>query len=221
MERSSEEKDNVREVLTYWALVLISVLGVANPVRLSASLALMGEGLAEEARRVVIRRACLLAAALLLAGAWIGNHIVLYVGIKTGGFRAACSLFVLVLCLGEVLRNQPLTPPGAATEPKTLAQELALSGLAAAPVLGTVVIYSGETHELWRREVTLCAVCVAVGICFVLLRLGPRLLEHFGERGMRWLGHVLRLTAAGWAVDFFSIGVRDLLPLITSTPPAQ
>ncbi|MCA9641690.1 MAG: hypothetical protein H6718_18390 [Polyangiaceae bacterium] len=212
----------MREVLTYWALVLVSVLGVANPIRLSGSLALLGDALAESERRAAIRRACLLSLALLLAGAWIGNHVVLYVGIKTGGFRAACSLLVLALCLSEVLRNRPLgggwpETPGV----RELAQELSLSGLAAAPVLGTVVIYSGETQELWRRGVTLSAVCVALGLSFLLLRLGPKLLEHFGERGMRWLGHVLRLTAAGWAVDFFSIGVRDLLPLITSTPPAQ
>ena len=28
------------------------------------------------------------------------------------------------------------------------------------------------------------------------------------------------LTVAAWAVDFIAVGVRDLLPLITSTPPA-
>ncbi|MCA9630697.1 MAG: hypothetical protein KC766_23665 [Myxococcales bacterium] len=211
----------MREVLTYWALVLISVLGVANPIRLSGALVIAGEGLGEGERRRVIRRASLLALGLLLAAAWVGNHVVLYFGIKTGGFRAACSLLVLVLCLTEMLRNQPLSAWPGQRDPEHLAGELVFSGLAAVPVLGTVVIYSGETRELWRREVTLSAVCVALAISFVVLRAGPRLLEHFGERGMRWMGHVLRLTAAGWAVDFFSIGVRDLLPLITSTPPAQ
>ncbi len=212
----------MREGLTYWALVLISVLGVANPIRLSGNLALVGEGLSDADRRQVIRRASLLALGLLLAAAWVGNHIVLYFGIKTGGFRAACSLLVLSLCLTEVLRNRPLGKDwSAGRDAKSLAAELALSGLAAAPVMGTVVIYSGETRELWRREVTLAAVCVALAVSFIVLRLGPKLLEQFGERGVRWMGHVLRLTAAGWAVDFFSIGVRDLLPLITSTPPAQ
>lgn len=212
----------MREVITYWALVLISVLGVANPIRLSGALVLAGEQINEAERRSTIRRAVLLSLALLLAAAWVGNHLVLYLGIKTGGFRAACSLLVLGLCLTEVLRDRSLdTVWSEPRDPRSISRQLVFSGLASAPVLGTVVIYSGETHELWRRGVTLTAVCVALGLSFAMLRMGPKLLESFGERGMRWIGHLFRLMAAGWAVDFFSIGVRDLLPLITSTPPAQ
>ena len=216
-----------REVVTYSVLCFVSIFAVVNPFRASTAMAMISETWTPKQRAVAVNRALLVAGAILFLAAWIGNHIIIRSQINMGGFRIASGLLLLATVIPSMVRNRPLDQQfgkylGANAE-NALAigiTPIAIPLLANAPSLATVTLYSGEPHELWRRLANLAALLVTLVIAYFMMRFAPRVHGLFGERGSRFVTHVLHLTVASWAVDFTAVGVRDLLPLITSTPPA-
>lgn len=217
-----------REVITYWVLCFVSIFAVVNPFRASTAMAMISETWTGKQRASAVNRALIVAGALLLAGAWIGNHVIIRSQINMGGFRIASGLLLLAVVIPSIVRNRPLQEQfekhlGSGPE-RALAlgmTPVAIPLLANAPSLATVTLYSGEPHELWRRLVCLAAVVATLVITYLMLRFAHRVHALFGERGARFMTHVMYVTVASWAVDFIAVGVRDLLPLITETPPAR
>jgi small neutral amino acid transporter SnatA (MarC family) len=218
---------DARQIITYWILCFVSIFAVVNPLRATTLTAMMTEGWTAGQRKLAVHRALLVAGAVLFSAAWIGNHVILRSNIHIGGFRIASGLLLLATVIPRMVRNRPLET--GFTRYLGVSAESAL-GLGVTPLafpllcgiasIATVTLYSGEPNELWRRMTTLAALGLTLAIVWVMMRSAPRFHAFFGERGSRYATHALDLTVAAWAVDFTAIGVRDLLPLVTSTPPA-
>lgn len=216
-----------REVVTYWILCFVSIFAVVNPFRATTAMALVSQTWTAKQRAAATNRAMLITAALLFTGAWIGNHIILRSQINMGGFRIASSLLLLAIVIPRMVRNRPIDEAVADHIKADGAGALSL-GLTpfAIPLLcnaasvATVTLYSGEPNELWRRLVNVSALGLTLLIGYAMMRMAPRVHGLFGERGSRFITHMMDLTIAAWAVDFIAVGVRDLLPLILNTPPA-
>jgi len=216
-----------REVITYWILCFVSIFAVVNPFRASTAMAMISETWTAKQRATATNRALLITTAILFVAAWVGNHVIIRSQINLGGFRIASGLLLLAVVIPSMVRNRPLQDrfkkylesdgEGALALGMT---PFALPLLCNAASVATVTLYSGEPHELWRRMVNLSALLLTLFFAYVMMRFAPRVNGLFGERGSRFVTHVMDLTVAAWAVDFIAVGVRDLLPLITSTPPA-
>ncbi len=212
----------------YGTLCFISIFAVVNPVRSTAALAIAGKDWSDRECVRAARRAVIVAAAILFGAGWIGNHVILYGGIQLGGFRIASGIILLSFVLRQLLRNRPLDTliptdhnDQNGTVRKFGVSPLAIPLLAGIGSVATVVLYTGETWELWRRLVTFAALGITLLIAYLMMGRARRIYEALGELGARYLSHLLALTVAAWAVDFIAVGIRDLLPLIISTPPAR
>jgi multiple antibiotic resistance protein len=204
---------DLRGLVQYGALVFWSLFCVVNPVGGAATFLAATRSASPEERARAANRTVLIAAAVLGLGVAVGNIFVFRVGIYTAGFRVSCGILLLATVLHEWLRG----PEAFATRPAPVGFPLVAS-LAA---LATAVLYTGEHDEHWRRAVT--AVCVAIVLAFtwICLRQAERLERLLGESGTRFVSGVLKLTVAGWSVDFIATGIRDFLPLILHTTPAR
>ena len=216
---------NAHEVLTYWVLVFVSIFGVLNPLRAGEIMALNTVDWQSEQRSRAAAQAVVTSGVILFVAAWIGNHIIFRSYIHTGGFRVASGLLIVVWVLRELIADEPLQRwierSGVSRVTNDFGRHpIGTTLLSGPPAMATVVLYSGETGELWRRLVTLVALAVVLAISYGTLRWSHKLHALFGEVGARYTSHAIRLTVLSWAVDFTAVGVRDLLPLVLHTPPA-
>ena len=219
-----------RQVITYWVLCFVSIFAVINPLRVTSLTALFTEGWADRQRKAAVHRALIVAAIVLFSAAWTGNHLIIRSGIHLGGFRIASGLLLLAIVIPRMARDRPLSAvftkhTGSMGLNETRALDLGLFPLAFPLLCGiapiaTVTLYSGEPTELWRRVTTLAALALTLAVAGVMMRIAPRVHGFMGERGSRYTSHVLDMSVAAWAIDFSAVGVRDLLPLVLSTPPA-
>lgn len=218
---------SAREIASYGVLCFVSIFAVVNPLRATAVFATLSEGWDATERRRVVRRAIAVAAALLFGVAWVGKHIIVHAGIQVGGFRVASGLLLLGWALRQMLHDGPLGSELADSQtaeksPLALAvSPVAIPLLAGVAPVATVVLYTGESQELWRSVVTMIALGLTLVIAYGMLRKAAQIRRALGELGARWLSRLLALTVAAWGVDFIAVGVRDLLPLILTTPPAR
>ena len=67
----------------------------------------------------------------------------------------------------------------------------------------------------------MAAVIATAVIAYGLLRIGDRVRAELGDAGLTWVTIAMNLVTLAWVADFTAIGVRDLLPLILTTPPAR
>jgi len=214
-----------RQIITYWILCFVSFFAVINPFRATTWTAMATEGWSEEQRKRAVHRALLVASAVLFCAAWIGNHVIIRSNIHLGGFRVASGILLLTTVIRRMVLNRPfdLQQVKGISEDRALELGFAplafplLSGIAA---IATVILYTGEPTELWRRGTTLVALGLTLVLAWGMMRAAPRIHAFWGEQGSRIITHGLDLTIAAWAVDFTAVGVRDLLPLILGTPPA-
>jgi small neutral amino acid transporter SnatA (MarC family) len=174
----------------------------------------------------------LLAGGVLLATAWTASGIVHAANIHTGGLRVGAGLLLIALMLSDTVRigsaaAQPATASGpvealpAGGDDEHAAARSTASRLANAGTLATVALYSGEWFELWRRGVAMAAVIATAAVAYGLLRIGDRVRAELGDAGLTWVTIAMNLVTLAWVADFTAIGVRDLLPLILTTPPAR
>ncbi|MCL2823549.1 MAG: hypothetical protein FWD57_06120 [Polyangiaceae bacterium] len=230
---------DTRQIITYWILCFVSIFAVINPLRAATATALLSDGFTDAQRKAAVGRALFVAAAVLFTAGWIGNHLIIRSGIHLGGFRIASGLLLLGIVIPRMVRDRPLsavlsrylgTKTGNPTDNSTDTPTKSTSDLSVFPLafpllcgiapIATVTLYSGEPNELWRRITTLTALALTLAIAWVLMRCAPCVHGFLGERGSRYASHVLDMSIAAWAVDFSAVGVRDLLPLVLSTPPA-
>jgi len=219
---------DLREIVDYWLLCFVSIFAVVNPLRAAEAFHRSFDGVSPTEARRAARTAVLVAFAVLFPAAWVGNHLIAFSGIRVGGFRVAACVLILAWVARDMLRDHPwpASTPAPAVSDAASPQEKAVVPfgiplLAGAPSIATVTLYSGETHELWRRLVTIAALAVTLGATWVALAAARHLVRALGSNGIRYITHAMGLTIAAWCVDFIATGIRDLLPLILQTPPAQ
>ena len=213
----------VRELLSYSTLIIVSVFCLVNPFRSALVFAnLTAETSADERRRLA-RATVGKSTLVLLAAAWATNVVVQLSTIHTGGIRVAASVAVFVFSVRGLLDPELVTPPAPTADDarERIDRELTRGVFTAGPLLGTVAIYAGEVAETWRKLATVGAIMIVMALTWGSLRRAESLTRALGPNVVLWLTRMCLLLSAAWATDFTFIGVRDLIPILTTTTPAQ
>lgn len=213
----------VRELLSYSTLIIVSVFCLVNPFRSAFVFASLTQPASDDAKRRLARAAVGKATLVLLAVAWVTNVLVQLAYIHTGGVRIAASVAVFVFAVRGLLAadaSAPEAPTG--TDLAThVDRELTRAVFTAGPLMGTVGIYAGEVAETWRKLAAVGSIAIVMGLTWWALRRADGLSRALGTNGVLWLTRMCLLLSAAWATDFTFIGVRDLMPILTTTAPAQ
>ena len=197
---------------------LVTLLVVVDPVGLVPTFIGITHGLPVKARRSVALRASLIAAAVLIGAALIGEWLLRTLAISLPAFRIAGGLLLFSIAsemvFGLRTQRQSQTAEQAVEERvrNIAAFPLAIPLMAGPGAITATVLLAGRSGGDFIRLSLLIGVIVAVLLlCLIAFALAARISSVFGTTGNIVLSRLLGVLLAALAVQFVVDGVRALL----------
>ena len=191
-----------------------SILFLVDPIAVVPTFLAITQGESEERRRVTARRACVAAGILLIVFAAAGNLIFRAFGITLPAFRIAGGAILWLVAM-DMLRGERRTQESEAEIDEGIRKEdvaltpLAMPMLAGPGAISTVMVLSGQARTPARAAVIYASIVITLLISWVMLRVGDRVMSHFGQTGIRVVMRIMGLMLAAVAVQFIVTGIRE------------
>ena len=191
-----------------------SILFLVDPIAVVPTFLAITQGESQERRRVTARRACIAAAVLLIVFAAAGNLIFRAFGITLPAFRIAGGAILWLVAM-DMLRGERPTQESEAEIDEGIRKEdvaltpLAMPMLAGPGAISTVMVLSGQAQTPARSAVIYASIVVTLLISWIMLRVGDRVMSHFGQTGIRVIMRIMGLMLAAVAVQFIVTGIRE------------
>ncbi len=197
---------------------LLTLFVVVDPVGLCPTFLVVTEGLPRAARRSVALRASIIAGAILIGTALIGDWLFRTLGISLPAFRIAGGLLLFLIAV-EMLFGVRMRREGQAAEEAVeehvrniAAFPLAIPLLAGPGAITATVLLAGRANDNPMLLALLIAVVVLVAAaCFVAFLFAERISRFLGMTGNIVLSRLLGVLLAALAVQYVVDGVRALL----------
>ncbi len=197
---------------------LLTLFVVVDPVGLTTTFLAVTEGFPRAARRSVALRASLIAGAILIGTALIGDWLLRTLGISLPAFRIAGGLLLFAIAF-EMLFGVRMRREGQAAEEAAgehgrdvAAFPLAIPLMAGPGAITATVLLAGRADGNLFRVALLIAVVVFVSAaCFAAFIFAGRISRLIGKTGNIVLSRLLGVLLAALAVQFVVDGVRALL----------
>jgi multiple antibiotic resistance protein len=198
------------------ALVTLGV--VMDPVGLAPTFLAVTDGMSASERRRVALRACLIAAAILMGGALIGDWLLRTLSISLPAFRIAGGLLLFSIAsemvFGVRIARATREAEEAAEERvrNVAAFPLAIPLMAGPGAITATVLLASRTAGDPIRLGVLFAVIVAIcAMCLAVFLVANRIGRLLGITGNVVLTRLLGVLLAALAVQFVIDGVRAAL----------
>jgi len=209
----------VTDVAVYAAIVL-SIFAIVDPFGALPFFVSLTEGLPEEDRQVVLRRAVFVLGAVLALFALLGRFLFAVFGFTLGAFEIAGGILLFLVAFDMLQGEVTRTKLGPADRAEAIARRdevavvpLGIPLLAGPGAISTVMIYEGSAGgDPWIVVATFVAILVTAAATFVVLRLGHPILNRLGRTGVMAMTRVLGLILAALGVQFVINGVSAVLP---------
>jgi MarC family membrane protein len=204
----------VSEFAQFALVTFTSILFLVDPIAVVPTFLAITQGESEERRRVTARRACIAAAILLIVFAAAGNLIFRAFGITLPAFRIAGGAILWLVAM-DMLRGERPTQESEAEIDEGIRKEdvaltpLAMPMLAGPGAISTVMVLSGQARTPARGAVIYASIVVTMLISWIMLRVGDRVMSHFGQTGIRVVMRIMGLLLAAVAVQFVVTGIRE------------
>ena len=197
---------------------LVTLLVVVDPVGLAPSFLAVTEGLTAPQRRQVALRAAIIAAAVLIGTALIGDWLLHKLGITLPAFRIAGGLLLFYIAaemvFGVRIARQTATAEQAVEEHmrNIAAFPLAIPLMAGPGALTATVLLAGQTGgHLVPFAVLIGVIVVVAAICFVAFLVAGRIGKLLGITGNVVQSRLLGIILAALAVQYVIDGLRAAL----------
>jgi multiple antibiotic resistance protein len=203
-------------------LLLLSTIG---PLRVTIACAHLTADATPEQRKRIAARAVLIASAVCLVFAVLGEAILNVFNVSVPAFQIAGGIIVALFSLEMVVGNkQPGTLSGdPANHERALAEDLAVTPLAIplmASVSGLVAIVSllPRDNDI-RATLILCAAIIAImGLDYVCLRSCGLIVKALGPTALDVTSKILGVILTALAVELVLMGLNGLGLLATPRP---
>ena len=197
---------------------LLTLFVVVDPVGLTPTFLAITHGLPRAARRSVALRASLIAGAVLVGTALIGDWLFRMLGISLAAFRIAGGLLLFTIAF-EMLFGVRMRREGEAAEQaleehvrNVAAFPLAIPLLAGPGAITATVLLAGRADGNLILVGVLLAVVVLVAVaCFVAFIFAGQIGRLLGMTGNIVLSRLLGVLLAALAVQFVVDGIRAVL----------
>ena len=175
------------------------------------------QGVPSKQRKKLANRAVLVATCLLLAFAFLGDGILLFLGIQIADFEIAGGVLLLIFALRDALSNEPLgmKETSEAIEKTKIAETMAVIPIAT-PLLagpGSLTVVMLFTKESFGLIVGVVAILVDCAIAWMLFRVGERVTRVLGPTVLLIIGKVMDILMAAIAVSFLTSGLTTIFGL--------
>ena len=196
---------------------LLTLFVVVDPVGLTPTFLAITHGLPRAARRSVALRASLIAGAILIGTALIGDWLFRTLGISLAAFRIAGGLLLFSIAF-EMLFGVRMRREGEAAEQaveehvrNVAAFPLAIPLMAGPGAITATVLLAGRADGNLILVGVLLAVVVLVAVaCFVAFIFAGQIGRLLGMTGNIVLSRLLGVLLAALAVQFVVDGIRAI-----------
>jgi multiple antibiotic resistance protein len=204
--------------LDFAITALVTLLVVVDPIGLAPTFLAVTEGLPRRARRDVAVRASLIAGAILIGTALLGDLLLRALGISLPAFRIAGGLLLFAVAsemvLGVRIERQSKEAEEAVEEHvrHVAAFPLAIPLMAGPGAITATLLLSGQAHgQALLLAGLLGVIVIVVAVCCGVFLIAERIERLLGVTGSVVLSRLLGVLLAALAVQFVIDGVRAML----------
>ena len=205
--------------LDFTISALVTLFVVVDPIGLAPTFLAVTEGLPRRAKRSVALRASIIAGAILIGVALLGDWLFRTLGISLPAFRIAGGLLLFAIAFEMVFGIRMRREGQAAEEAveehvrNVAAFPLAIPLLAGPGAITAVVLLAGRAAgNLLLTGLVLGVVVVVAASCFVAFILAGRISRLLGMTGNIVLSRLLGVLLAALAVQYVVDGIRAVWP---------
>jgi multiple antibiotic resistance protein len=198
---------------------LVTLFVVVDPIGLAPTFLAVTEGLPRRARHSVALRASVIAGAILIGAALLGDWLFRALGISLPAFRIAGGLLLFAIAFEMVFGIRMRREGQAAEEAveehvrNVAAFPLAIPLLAGPGAITAVVLLAGRAAgNLLLTGLVLGVVVVVALSCYVAFILAGRISRLLGMTGNIVLSRLLGVLLAALAVQYVVDGIRAVWP---------
>jgi MarC family membrane protein len=205
--------------LDFTISALVTLFVVVDPIGLAPTFLAVTEGLPRRAKRSVALRASIIAGAILIGVALLGDWLFRTLGISLPAFRIAGGLLLFAIAFEMVFGIRMRREGQAAEEAveehvrNVAAFPLAIPLLAGPGAITAVVLLAGRAAgNLLLTGLVLAVVVVVALSCYVAFILAGRISRLLGMTGNIVLSRLLGVLLAALAVQYVVDGIRAVWP---------
>ena len=202
-------------IIPYALLCFTSFFTLTNPLGTMPVFLTMTNGLSDDERRHIIKRATIVSFVILIAFTLCGQFLFKFFGISTNGFRIAAGFIILKIGY-DMLQARYSNAKLKDDEIKAYVNDISITPLSIPMLCGPGAIANGiilmsdaTTIELKVTLITMIA--IVYGISYIVLRLSTRLVNIIGETGNNVMMRLMGLILMVIAVECFVGGLKPIL----------
>ncbi|HXN43235.1 MAG TPA: MarC family protein [Xanthobacteraceae bacterium] len=203
--------------IDYLISTFVTLFVVVDPVGLAPTFVAITHGLPISARRQIAIRASLIATAILIGAAVIGDWLLARLGISLPAFRIAGGLLLFSIAsemvFGVRIERQSRTAEQALEDVRHIAAFPLAIPLMAGPgaITATVLLAAQADARPLFLLVLIAIIVVVIGLCLAVFFLASRIGPLLGTTPNVVLSRLLGVLLAALAVQFVIDGIRAVL----------
>ena len=202
-------------IIPYALLCFTSFFTLTNPLGTMPVFLTMTNGLSDDERKHIIKRATTVSFVSLIAFTLCGQFLFKFFGISTNGFRIAAGFIILKIGY-DMLQARYSNAKLKDDEIKAYVNDISITPLSIPMLCGPGAIANGiilmsdaTTIELKVTLITMIAVVYVIS--YIVLRLSTRLVNIIGETGNNVMMRLMGLILMVIAVECFVGGLKPIL----------
>ena len=202
-------------IIPYALLCFTSFFTLTNPLGTMPVFLTMTNGLSDDERKHIIKRATIVSFVILIAFTLCGQFLFKFFGISTNGFRIAAGFIILKIGY-DMLQARYSNAKLKDDEIKAYVNDISITPLSIPMLCGPGAIANGiilmsdaTTIELKVTLITMIA--IVYGISYIVLCLSTRLVNIIGETGNNVMMRLMGLILMVIAVECFVGGLKPIL----------
>ena len=202
-------------IIPYALLCFTSFFTLTNPLGTMPVFLTMTNGLSDDERKHIIKRATIVSVVILIAFTLCGQFLFKFFGISTNGFRIAAGFIILKIGY-DMLQARYSSAKLKDDEIKAYVNDISITHLSIPMLCGPGAIANGiilmSDATTWELKATLIITIIVVYvISYVILRLSTRLVRIIGETGNNVMMRLMGLILMVIAVECFVGGIKPIL----------
>ena len=202
-------------IIPYALLCFTSFFTLTNPLGTMPVFLTMTNGLSEDERKHIIKRATIVSFIILVTFTLWGQFLFKFFGISTNGFRIAAGFIILKIGY-DMLQARYSSAKLKEEEIKSYVNDISITPLSIPMLCGPGAIANGiilmsDATTLELKATLFSMIAVVYLISYIVLRLSTRLVNLIGETGNNVMMRLMGLILMVIAVECFVGGLKPIL----------
>ncbi len=207
--------ESIEALMPFAFMCFASFFTLTNPLGTMPVFLTMTNGMAEQQRAEIVKRATLISFITLLGFTFAGQFLFSFFGISANGFRIAAG--VIILKIGyDMLQARYTSTKLSEDEIRAYANDISITPLSIPMLCGPGAIANGivlmdQAHTVAMKITLVSVIALIYLLTYVILRASTRLTKVLGETGNNVMMRLMGLILMVIAVECFVSGVRPIL----------